>query len=481
MISMIKKMFCALFMIPFVTNAQLRKLPTEFDTWLNSKGMRHATVSLEISRLNSDETEPVVLYKYDNERSVQPASVMKLITTSAALSLLDPKMTIPTEIYYRGSIEEGTLDGDIIIRGYGNALLGSSRSSFPKDSFVNSVLLSIKKAGITSVAGNIIGDGTILTQSPIPSEWTWEDMGNHYAPSLSGLNYGDNMYEIILNTSKKGQKPKVVKVEPDVEDLVIDNQLMSVDYPFDSAYVYGAPYQNTRTLLGAVPHKLPQFTLKGDVPDPAKFTASVILNALESNGIDVKGNTISLASADEVDYEKCNLLYRHNSENLSFIAKQTNVFSVNMFAEMLLRQISLNNGDGSETDGIIAVQKFLRSKGLDLDGIRMFDGCGLAPADRVTTHFIVSLLNKMQSNQDFIKSFAIAGKTGTVYSFLKNTRLDGHARLKTGTTKAVIAYSGYVEGSDGKTYAVSFIVNNHSCVSSLVRKNIEKMFLLLIP
>lgn len=467
-------------MIPFVTNAQLRKLPLDFEKWITSSGMKHATVSLEVSKLTSSESEPAIIYKYDNERSVQPASTMKLVTTAAALSILGPDKTIPTEVYYDGSIENGVLKGNVYIKGYGNAMLSSARSNFPKESFANNVVLSLKKAGITSISKDVIGDGTLLKQSPISTEWTWEDMGNHYAPSISGLNYGDNMFEILLNTSRKGQKPSVVKIDPEIEGLEIDNQLLNIDYSFDSAYVYGAPYQYTRTLLGAVPHRLPQFKIKGDVPDPAYFTASRIRSAIVSSGINVDGKAFALADSG-FDYKGCNLLYRHNSEPLSFIVKQTNVFSVNLFAEMLLRQISLNSGDGSETDGITAVMKFLNTLNIDTEGIRMFDGCGLAPADRVTTHFIVELLNKMQNNKDFVNSFAISGKTGTVYSFLKNTRLDGKAKLKTGTTKAVIAYSGYVDGSDGNKYAVSIIVNNHSCVSSLVRKNIEKMFLLLIP
>lgn len=473
---------CALFMLYFMANAQLRKLPVEFENWLSSKGMSHATVSLEIAKLGSSDQQPEIIYKYDNERSVQPASVMKLVTTSAALSLIDPQTKIPTELYYSGTIDNGRLLGDLIVRGYGNALLSSSRSNFPKEAFVNSIVLTLKKIGITSIDGSIIGDGTILRQSPISTEWTWEDMGNHYAPSLSGLNYGDNLYEIILNTSKKGHKPEVIKIDPIVDDLIIDNQLLPTDYSFDSAYVYGAPFQMVRTILGAVPHKMPQFKVKGDVPDPAQFTASRIKAAIQNAGITISGKALSLQSKDKIDYSKCNLIYTHNSESLAFIAKQTNVFSVNMFAEMLLRQISLKYGDGSESDGINKVLAFLaHDLGLDIEGIRIFDGCGLAPADRVTTKFIVDLLNKMKDNTDFVNSFAVAGKTGTVYSFLKNTRLDGKARLKTGTTKAVIAYSGYVDGSDGNKYAVSFIVNNHSCVSSLVRKNIEKMFLLLIP
>lgn len=467
-------------MIPFVCNAQTHKLPAEFENWLNSKGMRHATVSLEVSRL-SKKSEPEIVYSYDNERSVQPASVMKLVTTATALSLLNPEQTVPTEVYYSGNIVDGKLNGDLIIKGYGNAMLSSSRSNFPKEAFIASVFGAIRKNGIREISGNVIGDGSMLCESPVSTEWTWEDMGNHYAPSISGLNYGDNWYEIELNTSQRGKKPSVLKIEPQVEDLVIDNQLLPLDYGFDSAYVFGAPYQNVRTILGAVPHRHPRFKIKGDVPDPARFTAFCVRSSLIKMGISIKGESFSHKTTTIPDYSSLTLLYKHNSESIAFIAKQTNVFSVNLFAEMLLRQISLKYGNGSETDGIKSIYKFLRSKNLDTDGIRVFDGCGLAPADRVTTHFIVSLLDKMKDDKNFYNSLPVAGKTGTVYSFLKNTPLDGKAHLKTGTTKAVIAYSGYVESADGNTYAVSIIVNNYTCQSTIVRKNIEKMFLLFIP
>jgi len=477
---MINRILCALFMIPIVCNAQLLKLPVEFQNWLDSEGMKHATVALEISRLDAD-GQSRMIYCLDNERSVQPASNMKLLTTAAALCLLAPSYTIPTEVYYSGKVENGILNGNIILRGHGNALLSSSRSLFPKESFANAVVSSLKKLGINCINGKIIGDGSLFKQSPISTEWTWEDMGNHYAQSISGLNYMDNAYSIELNTSKKGSKPIVKSIEPEVDNLVIDNQLLPLDYSFDSAYVYGAPFQNTRTILGAVPHKHPVFKIKGDVPDPAQFAASQIKKFLQNSGIIVKGDAVSLEQSKSLNYNDYQKLYTHKSENLSFAVKQTNVFSVNLLAEMILRQLSLNYGDGSETDGINSIMNFWRSKGLDLSGVRMFDGCGLAPADRVTAHFMVQLLEIMNDNETFVQSLPVAGKSGTVYSFLKGTKLEGKAYLKTGTTKSVIAYSGYIDGTDGNRYAVSFIVNNHSCMSSTVRKNIEKMLLLLIP
>lgn len=482
MIKYISNIICALFIFSSMANAQLRKLPLEFTNWLISDGMKHATVSLEVSRITAPDKAPVTIYSYDNERSVQPASVMKLLTTGAVLSLFDPDYKVTTEVYYSGKISEnGTLDGNLYLRGHGDAIMGSAKSNFPKDAFAQSVLTALKSAGITHINGNIYGDGTCLNGNQISAEWTWEDMGNYYAQSISGLNFGDNSYTITLNTSSRGHKPSIVNVEPSVDNLVIDNQLLPIDYSYDSSYLFAAPLQNKRVLYGAVPHKHPQFKVKGDVPDPAQFCASQVLNYLSKNNIKTSGKALSVLLDEIPDYDKFSLIYTHHSEPISFIAKQTNVFSVNLFAEMLLRQIAMKYGKGTEADGTAKVLSFWKGQGLDIEGVRMYDGCGLAPADRVTAHFIVNLLNKMQNNSAFTSSFAVAGQSGTVYSFLKKTRLDGKAKLKTGTTKAVIAYSGYATGSDGKTYAISLIVNNHTCLSTSVRKNIEKMFLLLIP
>lgn len=475
-------------MIQFVCNAQLRKLPVEFEQWLSSDGMSHATVSLEIAHLKYDGTSDII-YAYDNQRSMQPASIMKLVTTSAALSLLDPASTVPTEVYIDGEVSDGVLRGNLIVRGFGNAMLSSSRGQFPKDAFVNSIVQALTKMGIKSITGNVVGDGSALTDNPIPGEWTWEDMGNYYAPSISGLNYADNRMDIVFDTSQKGKKPSVIEIVPRLDGVTVTNKLSSKNYPSDSAYVFGAPGQLNRVVYGAVPHRAPTFVVKADVPDPALFAATIIKDALLQKGIKIEGKSISIDTwgkeqtddSNTPDYSKLALLYRHESEPLSYIARQTNLYSINLFAEMLLRQIALKYGDGSEIAGIKRVMKFLDEKAIDRGGVRMYDGCGLAPLDRVTTHFMNLLLCQMKEDRHFVNSLPVAGRSGTIASFLKDTRLEGKAHLKTGTTKSVIAYSGYVDGSDKNRYAVTVIVNNHGCESSKVRKNIEKMLLLLIP
>lgn len=160
------------------------------------------------------------------------------------------------------------------------------------------------------------------------------------------------------------------------------------------------------------------------------------------------------------------------------VIHDTNVESLNNQAETILRLLGPNCRLDSS---LLVVSDYWKSRGLDTDCLIMYDGCGLAPSDRVTSHFMVQLLADMQNDEDFVNSLPVAGKEGTVRRFLLKSRLEGKARLKTGTLKTTVAYAGYVRGSDGKRYAVSIFVNNFTCKAQVVRKGIEKVLLSLIP
>jgi len=158
--------------------------------------------------------------------------------------------------------------------------------------------------------------------------------------------------------------------------------------------------------------------------------------------------------------------------------QKTNEKSLNENAEMLAYWMG---GSNRLSDGLDSISTYWTRRGLDTEALTMYDACGLAPADRLTAHFVVELLREMKGDEDFRNSLPVAGVSGTVRRFLKGTRLEGQAQLKTGTTKSVVAYAGYVRGSNEHTYAVAIIVNNHKSETAPLRKNIEKMLLFLIP
>lgn len=160
------------------------------------------------------------------------------------------------------------------------------------------------------------------------------------------------------------------------------------------------------------------------------------------------------------------------------VVHDTNVESLNNPAETLLRLM----GPNCQLDSaLLVVSDYWKGRGLDTESLIMYDGCGLAPSDRMTSHFIIGLLAEMQFDADFVNSLPVVGKEGTVKRFLLKTRLAGTGRLKTGTLKTTVAYAGYLKGSDSKTYAVSIFVNNFTCKTQEVRKGIEKVLLSLIP
>lgn len=442
------------------------------DRFVATKGFEHASVGLSVIRLSDGKA----MASYGQERSLVPASVQKAITTATALRLLGDTCRIPTCVAYSGRIVEGVLRGDLIIRGGGDPSLGSKYDSRQPTALFQQIGAALKSEGITAIAGRIIGDESALDQEGIVPGWSWEDMGNYYAAGVYGLNYRDNLYELLLDTSEKGKKPIVKGIKPAIDGLRIHNMLLPVSTSFDSAYLYGAPFSGDRFLYGAVPHKGAVFTVKGDMPEPALQTAQLAADYLKEHGFGIAGGCESyrtLCEKGETVPRPAKQLLCFYSEPLRELARQTNVHSINLFAEGLLRQIGLAQGVGSTQEGIGKMIAYWKGRGLDTSGLFLYDGSGLSPSNRVTASFLTALMREMKDERAFVSSLPVAGVEGTVGSFLRATPLRGKARLKSGTIKQVISYTGYIDGKE--RYAMAVLVNNASCSNREVRRAIEKM------
>jgi len=163
---------------------------------------------------------------------------------------------------------------------------------------------------------------------------------------------------------------------------------------------------------------------------------------------------------------------------LSRVVKRTLNESLNLQAETMLHLLTPSCRLDS---GLQVVQRYWAEQGLDMTSLKMYDGNGVSPSDRVTAHFICSLLAEMQTDQAFRQTLPLIGKEGTLRRFLKGSRLEGWGRMKSGSLKSVVSYAGYITGSDGRTYIVSIFVNNFTKPNKEVRKDIEKVLLSLIP
>ncbi len=159
---------------------------------LADSSMKHSSVSLCILNSGSGET----VYEFNALESQIPASVMKLVTTAAALELLGPEYRFHTRIGYTGSLNKNTglLNGDIVITGGGDPSLGSEYFKEHYHDFLKNWITEIMNLGIKSVDGRVLTDDSRYDYQPVPAKWLWEDAGNYYGAGAYGLSVFDNTF-----------------------------------------------------------------------------------------------------------------------------------------------------------------------------------------------------------------------------------------------------------------------------------------------
>lgn len=414
-----------------------------------------ANMSVLVQNLNTGE----VIDSYRAEHVVPPASVMKLLTTGAALEILGPGYRIPTVLEYSGHIENGVLHGNLYIRGGCDPSLGWQG----KTAFLTQWIKAVRAAGISSIDGAVIADMTMLDGEAQNPGWLCEDAGNYYAPGIFALNYYGNTMNIVLKSGEPGSVATVMGTEPKVEDVYFINHVRCDKITYDGAFVSGLPYSRERYLTGAVPSNLGTFGVKGDLPNPGLLLARHFTARLKEAGISVKRDAGYLADYNPLMPAR-NELYIHYSEPLSEIIKETNVNSNNLYAESLFRLLGTRYTlPGTIHNSQDLLKDYWRRRGVNIQNAIIKDGCGLAPQDAVSAKTFVQLLTIMSQSKNseaWLASLPVSGQTGTLKSLCPSTFLEGRIHAKSGTIAGTKNFAGYIDMPNGDTWVFAILINS---------------------
>lgn len=477
-------LLCLLLCLHLLAGAQT---PAPVKWLLQAPYMRGASFSLVVKDVQEGRT----VYSYDTDRLQSPASVLKTVATATALEILGEDYRYPTTLEYDGILENGTLEGNLYIKGSGDPSLGSSHFAPGQNKFLSTWIAALQKAGIKHITGSVISDESIFDTEGVSIKWLREDMGNYYAPGSYGISIFDNMYKLSLQTGAAGTRPVWKGTEPDIPFIRFKNYLKAAPVSSDSAYIIGAPLDDVRYLYGVLPANREAYVLKGDIPDPALYLARYLTDQLQQKGIRVDGSpSCYRIEVEENRWKKGERkeIVTTYSPTLREIASVCNHVSHNLYADALVKTVGLqykprrNEMISSFGRGVQVVKEYWEKKGLDVFPLRMNDGSGLAPADKVSAGFMGELLVYMATesavSDAFIASLPQAGIEGSVRNFLKGSKLQGKAHLKSGGITGVRSYAGYIT-KDGKTYAVAVFSNNYSCPMSRMTRALEKLLLQL--
>lgn len=459
-----------------LVNKELAKLKAD-------KDLKNAAISFYAIDTKNGET----IAETNPDMGMIPASTQKLFTTATVLEFLGTEYRFKTKIQYSGKIDKAkkTLYGNIYIKGSGDPTLCSKYFYKGKQfAFIDYSIEAIKKAGIGSVAGRLIADASVYSYEIASPKWLWEEVGNYYGVAGTGLSVHDNLYEVHFKSSSQAERlTKVIAIKPEIPKLKLYNEVVSSNVRSDEAYIYGAPYTYTRYIRGTIPKGKADYFIKGAIPDPAYFLAWRFQQEMDSTGIKCtkQASTIRLlALKGDTIKDKRITLKTIYSPKLIDIINITNKKSNNLYAEHLLSLIGYTkNKVGNLDSGTKAVYNFWKSKGMDTNGLHLWDGSGLSRLNSISAKQFVFLLKYMKNKSKYFAAFyntlPEAGKSGTLKYLGRNTIIAGNLRAKSGSVSRVRAFAGYVKTKSGRELAFSVNISNYNCSSREVKQKITAL------
>lgn len=466
------------FLLTASLTAQMKQ--SAVDTFVKIPSLKHASIGVCVK----DMTGKAVI-SYNAEKSLTPASTLKVITSATALELLGP------DYRYKTVLAKDKKDKrHLLIFGSGDPTLGTKHLNNNAEDFLDKWVGGIQKAYPGKDLRKITVIDNLFGYDGVSPRWIRQDMGNYYAAGAYGISIFDNTYQLFFNTMRKDTCPVITKTVPAMPHIDFTNTLQLNTTGRDNGYVNGEPFSYKRLLTGNIPGGRTSFSIKGDIPDPGLYLAERLAESLKEKDIQVEDLATSYFDYHEDMYAASKRTYEgetfftHQSFPLTDIMQDVNFRSNNHYSEHLLRTMGrLKNKDiysSALDEGVKKVNDFWTTQGVNTDALFMYDGCGLAPSNAVSPSLMCDVLVYMQMKSkyknEFLQSLPRAGKEGTVRNLLKGTRLEGKVYAKSGSIVNVRCYAGYYIDGD-KKYAFSVMVNNYNGSSVQLVKNIEKLLL----
>jgi len=442
-----------------------QRLQSAFERLQADSQCRYASVSLTVLDVKTGET----VFRANPYTGLATASTLKVITSSTALNILGKDFQYETLVGYNGSVSaDGTLTGDIIIKGGGDPTLGSWRYESSKENHVLALMANaLQKAGIKKINGHIVGDDSIFGSQAIPDGWIWQDIGNYYGAGTSGLCWRENQFDIKLSTGAVGSPAGIISEVPAMPYLTFKSELVNApEKTGDNAYIYFPVGGKLVYLRGTYAVDQTKKYISAAVPDPAYDVAFRLSDTLKRLGISISGDpesTLTLTAKGSPIPQITNNLTSILSPRLSQIIFWLNRKSINLYAEQLLKTIAWKSGKQPTTaNGVEVLKAFWKANGIDPNSLSITDGSGLSPEDRVTTLTMATVLQ-------------LAKKENWFADFYESLPTYNDMKMKSGSILNVLTYAGY-QTYKGREYCFSIMVNNYNGSTKSIK---EKMFRVL--
>jgi len=394
------------------------------------------------------------LVAINHTRAFKPASIMKLLTTQAALELLGPDFRWVTRVYAQGLIEADVLRGDLLVEGSGDP-------RFAHEDLWR-LLTRLRALGLREIRGNLILDRRLFRNEPHDPAAFDGRPDRAYNASPDALLLDAKALTLLLQPRAVGQVAQLAS-EPVLAGFTIEPPL-TIDGPCNGLRDQLQPKFSAQGLRfgGGLPATCGErelsfhlYTLDHRQYFGAVFRALWLQTGGVFNGSVVDGELRSDARE----------LTQWVSAPLASQLRDINKFSNNVMARNLMLSLVSRHGDvpASSSAAVIRVVEWMKHAGLDSSTLVLQNGSGLAREEKLSAAALGALLQRawqQPTMPEFVSSLPVAGMDGTMAKRFDNSPLKGRAHIKTGSLDDVASIAGYVTARSGKRLAVVAMINH---------------------
>ncbi len=448
-----KKPFFGLCLAAAVLGATAQSLPPEVEAALQRANIARDAVSILVTDIQG-RASPRLSHRA--AVLVNPASVMKLVTTYSALDLLGPTFAWSTPVYVEGALRDGVLTGNVYIKGQGDPKLVAERLWL--------LIRRLQGLGIKTIQGDIVLDRSAFETVEVdPASFDGDPLRPYNAaPDALLINFKSLVLTFVPDRANNVAQ---VQAEPPLAGVQIPASVPLSNTPCnDYRSALKAEFSDPAQIrfLGNYPASCGERVWPFAYADPKSFA----IRAVEGMWRDLGGKLTGKVREGVVPTGNGGVLkpaFELASPMLPEVIRDINKYSNNVMAQQLFLTLSLQNkttGAGTLAASRELVQRWWRSNISEADVPVMDNGSGLSRTERLTAQGLAKMLQVAYASPlmpELMSSLPITGMDGTLRASRSKAR--GSAHMKTGTLRDVAAIAGYVLAHSGKRYVVVMIVN----------------------
>jgi len=441
-----------LMLLPLSVVAQpAATLPEPVARALAQAGIPESAIGVYVHEIGA--AEPVLAI--GAERSLNPASSMKLVTTYAGLEMLGPAHTWNTDILTDGAIAQEVLSGNLYLKGAGD----------PKLTLENFWLLlrSLRARGVREIRGDLVLDRRLFAEE-IQDPGAFDDQPTrpyNTGPSALLVNFKAVTLTFIPDAATRTVR---ITVEPPLPQVQVINNLKLVDgncpdwlgrIKVDSQ---GSAESARLAFSGSYALDCGERARSYSVLGHRQYVGALFQYLWREMGGVFTGQVRDGASPVQA-----RPLATARSPSMSEVVRDVNKYSNNVMARQLFLTLGINSTGATTAGATTAIKQWLALKGLAVPELVLENGSGLSRIERISARNLGAILLNAWASPvmpELMASLPVAAVDGTMRRRLKSAEIAGQAHIKTGSLSGVRSIAGYVLDAQGNRAVVVFMVNH---------------------